>query len=129
MFRLDRHAARVGDIIAQMSTAAISRNAAIGLFPEFVEGGITHKKTVKGDGGVFASPERPAAQDARRSTRTRPSASTRTLGGAYNYAQAHFGGSSNLYMDAVKQNIRFVERTNSGGNEIPLRRKPPVTIN
>ena len=31
------------------------------------------------------------------------------LGGAYQYASAHFGG-TNLYMDAVQQNIRFVER-------------------
>jgi len=47
------------------------------------------------------------------------------LGGAYQFAQTHFGGGVNLYMDAVRQNIRFVERHND--DEIPLRRQPPVT--
>ena len=30
-------------------------------------------------------------------------------------------------MDALKQNIRFVERARNA-NEIPLRRRPPVTV-
>ena len=50
------------------------------------------------------------------------------LGGAYKYAAAHFGG-QNLYMEAVRQNIRWVERSaNDPAAEIPLRRKPPVTF-
>lgn len=47
------------------------------------------------------------------------------LGGAYRFAQTHFGG-QNLYMDALKQNIRFVEKSTEGG-EIALRRQPPST--
>ena len=46
------------------------------------------------------------------------------LGGAYQFAQAHFGG-TNLYMEAVKQNIRFVEK--AGPEQIVLRRQPPST--
>ena len=45
--------------------------------------------------------------------------------GAYRYAQSHFGG-TNLYMEALAQNIRFVERIGAQG-EIMLRRQPPST--
>ena len=48
------------------------------------------------------------------------------LGGAYQYATTHFGG-QNLYMDAVKQNIRFAERFDKK-EEFALRRVPPSTI-
>ena len=47
------------------------------------------------------------------------------LGGAYQFATKHFGG-TNLYMDAVRKNIRFAERINAQ-SEILLRRQPPVT--
>ena len=47
------------------------------------------------------------------------------LGGAYQFAGSHFGG-QNLYMDALKQNIRFVERSTKEGG-IVLRRQPPTT--
>ena len=47
------------------------------------------------------------------------------LGGAYRFAGAHFGG-NNLYMDAVKQNIRFAERV-SVEPVIALKRKAPET--
>jgi hypothetical protein len=50
------------------------------------------------------------------------------LAGAYQYATAHFGG-QNHYMDAVRQNIRFVEHAAaSDAAHIELRRRPPVTI-
>jgi hypothetical protein len=113
------------DIIAQMSDRCYLEKCRDRLYPEFVAGGITHKKTVKGDVVVFAS-----AEDLLRKTPSfYQNASKRLdkdLGGAYQYAQAHFGG-QNLYMDALKQNIRFVERSVVSG-EIPLRRKPPVTV-
>lgn len=116
------------DIIAQMADRCYLEKCRDRLFPEFVEGGITHKKTVKGEVVVFSS-----AEDLLRKTPSfYQNASKRLdndLGGAYNYAQAHFGGPTNLYMDAVRQNIRFVERTAAGDREIVLRRKPPVTIN
>ena len=123
------------DIIAQMSDRCYLEKCRDRLYPEFVEGGITRKKTVKGDVVVFASGE-----DLLRKTpsfyQNAAKRLDRDLGGAYQYAEAHFGG-QNLYMDAVRQNIRFVERVNSGhasgkgsdnGNEIVLRRVPPVTV-
>jgi len=127
MFRLLGTLLGSADIIAQMSDRCYLEKCRDRLYPEFVEGGITHKRTVKGEVVVFAS-----AEDLLRKTPSfYQNASKRLdndLGGAYNYAQVHFGGSSNLYMDAVRQNIRFVERTAKGEQEIVLRRRPPVTI-
>jgi hypothetical protein len=116
------------DIIAQKSDRCYLEKCRDRLYPEFVEGGITHKKTVKGDVVVFASPD-----DLLRKTPSFYQNASRRLendlGGAYKYAQAHFGG-QNLYMDAVRQNIRWVERSASEPEgSIPLRRRPPVTIN
>lgn len=127
MFKLLGSLLGSADIIAQMSDRCYLEKCRDRLYPEFVEGGITLKKTVKGEVVVFSS-----AEDLLRKTPSFYQNATKRLdqdlGGAYNYAQAHFGGSSNLYMDAVRQNIRFVERTTSGDKEIVLRRVPPVTI-
>ena len=113
------------DIIAQMSDRCYLEKCRDRLYPEFVEGGITHKKTVKGDVVVFAS-----AEDLLRKTPSFYQNASRRLdadlGGTYKYATAHFGG-QNLYMDAVRQNIRWVERANDPAHPIPLRRRPPVT--
>lgn len=112
------------DIIAQMSDRCYLEKCRDRLYPEFVVGGITHKQTVKGEVVVFAS-----ADDLLRKTPSFYQNATKRLdgelGGAYQYAQSHFGG-QNLYMDAVRQNIRFAERINEKG-EIRLRRQPPVT--
>jgi hypothetical protein len=95
------------------------------LYPEFVAGGITVRRTeAGGEEVVFAS-----AEDLLRKTpgffRNATRRLDQDLGGAYQYAQSHFGG-KNLYMDAVTQNIRFVEKV-ADQPEIVLRRQPPST--
>ena len=110
------------DIIAQMSDRCYLEKCRDRLFPEFVVGGITHKMTPKGDVVVFSS-----AEDLVRKTpnfyQTAAKRLDNDLGGAYQFAKAHFGG-NNLYMDAVKQNVRFAERLGAGA-ELTLRRQPP----
>ena len=112
------------DIIAQMSDRCYLEKCRDRLYPEFVAGGITHKKTVKGEVVVFAS-----AEDLLRKTPSFYQNATRRLetdlGGAYQFAGSHFGG-TNLYMEAVRKNIRFAERITSQ-DAIVLRRQPPVT--
>jgi hypothetical protein len=112
------------DIIAQMSDRCYLEKCRDRLYPEFVAGGITVRRTEAGEEVVFAS-----AEDLLRKTPKFFQNATRRLdedlGGAHQYAQSHFGG-QNLYMEAVKQNIRFVERASSQP-EIVLRRQPPVT--
>jgi hypothetical protein len=112
------------DIIAQMSDRCYLEKCRDRLYPEFVAGGIARKQTEGGEVVVFES-----ADDLLRKTPSFYENATRRLeqdlGGAYNFAQTHFGG-NNLYMDAVKQNIRFMEKINAGA-EIVLRRQPPST--
>ncbi len=110
------------DIIAQMSDRCYLEKCRDRLYPEFVVGGIARKRTDAGEVVVFSSPE-----DLLRKTptfyRNAEVRLERDLGGAYQFAQTHFGG-TNLYMDAVRQNIRFVERM-SDAPRIELRRTPP----
>ena len=129
MFRLVGSLLGSADIIAQMADRCYLEKCRDRLYPEFVAGGITRKQTHNGEVVVFESSE-----DLLRKT---PSfyhnASKRLdkdLGGAYHYAEAHFGG-PNLYMDALQQNIRFIERQvrDPEPRPIELRRVPPDTIN
>ena len=112
------------DIIAQMSDRCYLEKCRDRLYPEFVRGGITVRRTEAGEEVVFSS-----AEDLLRKTpgfyRNATKRLDQDLGGAYRFAQSHFNG-PNLYMDAVKQNIRFVEKAASQP-EIVLRRQPPVT--
>jgi hypothetical protein len=113
------------DIIAQMSDRCYLEKCRDRLYPEFVAGGITRKQTGKGEVMVFAS-----AEDLVRKTPAFYQSASRRLdlelGGAYQYARTHFGG-PNLYMDAVKQNVRFAERLGAGG-QLSLRRLPPPPL-
>jgi hypothetical protein len=113
------------DIIAQMSDRCYLEKCRDRLYPEFVAGGIARKQTEEGEQVVFASGE-----DLLRKTPNFFASATHRLnvdlGGAYQFAGSHFGG-TNLYMDAVKQNIRFAERAGSQPGEIQLRRQPPTT--
>ncbi len=114
------------DIIAQMSDRCYLEKCHDRLYPEFVDGGIARRVTGAGEETIFAS-----ADDLIRKT---PgffvSARKRLdhdLGGAWQYAGPHFGG-ENLYMEAVRRNIRFAERLREGPSLV-LRRVPPVTLN
>jgi hypothetical protein len=126
IFRLMGSLLGSADIIAQMSDRCYLEKCRDRLYPEFVTGGIA--RTHDGNGGevvVFESGE-----DLLRKTpgffRNATQRLDVELEGAYRFAQSHFGG-SNLYMDAVKQNIRFVEKSAVNG-EIVLRRTPPITV-
>jgi hypothetical protein len=96
------------------------------LYPEFVAGGIARKQTDAGEVVLFSSGE-----DLLRKTPTFYQNATHRLeydlGAAYVFAQSHFGRGANLYMDAMKKNIRFVEQATRSEDEILLRRQPPVT--
>jgi hypothetical protein len=113
------------DIIAQMSDRCYLEKCRDRLYPEFVAGGIARKKTGNGEVIVFAS-----AEDLVRKTPAFYQTASRRLdvdlGGTYRYAKQHFGG-NNLYLDAVKQNVRFAERF-SGMENMDLRRMPPINI-
>ena len=125
MFRLLGTLLGSADIIAQMSDRCYLEKCRDRLFPEFVVGGIAKQKTPKGEVVVF----RDAEDLLRKTPAFYQNAAKRLdvdLGGAYRFANRHFGG-NDFYMEAVRQNIRFVERL-SAQPRIELRRQPPVTI-
>jgi hypothetical protein len=111
------------DIIAQMSDRCYLEKCRDRLFPEFVVGGITRKQTGNGEVIVFES-----AEDLVRKTPGFYQTASRRLevdlGAAYQFAAGHFGG-TNPYMEALRQNIHFIERRAPAG-DIPLRRQPPT---
>lgn len=113
------------DIIAQMSDRCYLEKCRDRLYPEFVAGGIARQRTPMGEVVVFES-----ADDLLRKTPGFFAKAKDRLDGdldrAYEYAQAHFGG-SNLYMDAVRDNIRFAERV-AADDVVMLRRQPPKTV-
>ena len=126
MYRLLGSLLGSADIIAQMADRCYLEKCRDRLYPEFVAGGITEKVNEAGQKEVvFASGE-----DLLRKTpgffRNASKRLDEDLGRTYVYAQSHFGG-QNLYMDAVRQNIRFVEKA-ADGEEIVLRRQPPITV-
>ena len=112
------------DIIAQMSDRCYLEKCRDRLYPEFVAGGITRNVTDAGEVVVFASPD----DLLRKTPNFYKNASRRLeedLGGAYQFAGPHFGG-TNPYMEALRQNIRFIEKA-PANDEIVLRRHPPST--
>jgi len=113
------------DIIAQMSDRCYLEKCRDRLYPEFVAAGLARRRDDSGrEEVVFASGE----DLLRKTPLFFESASKRLdedLGGAYRFAAAHFGN-SNLYIDALQQNIRFVQRIGSQ-EMIVLRRQPPAT--
>ena len=125
VFRLIGSLLGSADIIAQMSDRCYLEKCRDRLYPEFVAGGVARKKTAEGEQVVFESGE-----DLLRKTpgfyRNAEKRLQEDLGGAYQFAENHFRG-PNLYMEALKQNIRFVEKEASK-EEIVLRRVPPPTV-
>jgi hypothetical protein len=125
IFRLLGSLLGSADIISQMADRCYLEKCRDRLYPEFVAGGLAVKRTESGAEEVLFE----SGEDLLRKTPKFYQSATKRLDeeldGAYRYAQAHFGG-NNLYMDALKQNIRFVERIGAQG-EIVLRRQPPVT--
>jgi hypothetical protein len=112
------------DIIAQMSDRCYLEKCRDRLYPEFVAGGVTRRQTEGGEVVIFES-----AEDLLRKTPSFYKGASKRLdqelGGAYQFAASHFGG-TNPYMEALRQNIRFVEKM-PANDEIVLRRHPPST--
>jgi hypothetical protein len=124
IFRLVGSLLGSADIIAQMADRCYLEKCRDRLYPEFVDGGVAVKRNGHGDVVIFSS-----AEDLLRKTPNFYQGAQHRLdvdlGGTYRFAGAHFGG-NNLYMDAVKQNIRFAERV-ATEDVIPLKRKAPTT--
>ena len=125
MFRRLGNMLGTADIIAQMADRCYLEKCRDRLFPEFVAGGLASDGQPEPGGTVRFS----SAQDLLCKTPAFYSIAehrlNELLGGAYGYAETHFGG-QNLYLDEVMKNIRHAERIAEKGDVVALlRRNPP----
>jgi len=115
------------DIIAQMADRCYLEKCRDRLYPEFVAGGLTTKRTPEGaEQVVFASGEDLVIK----TPMFFEGASRRLnieLGGCHSYAKQHFGG-QNLYLDEVDKNISFAQEIGAESDTSVLKRKPPETL-
>jgi hypothetical protein len=125
MFRRLGNMVGTADIIAQMADRCYLEKCRDRLYPEFVAGGLTSEGKASVDGVTpFSSAEdllckTPAFYSVARHRLDE------LLGGAYGYAQTHFGG-ANLYLDEVAKNIQHAKRIAEHGDIAGLlRRNPP----
>lgn len=127
MFRRIGNMLGTADIIAQMADRCYLEKCRDRLYPEFIAGGLAS------DGprpGLAATVRFSSAEDLLRKTPEFYAVAnhrlTDVLGGAYHYAETHFGG-QNLYLDEVGKNIRHAQRVSHFGDIMALlRRNPPA---
>ncbi|OGA02065.1 MAG: hypothetical protein A3I00_00595 [Betaproteobacteria bacterium RIFCSPLOWO2_02_FULL_64_12] len=115
------------DIIGQMSDRCYLEKCRDRLYPEFVAGGLTRKRTPEGgEQVVFASGEDLVMKTPNFYT----GASKRLnsdLEGCYVHVERHFGG-QNLYFEELSKNIRFAQGMAKQGDTSALHRIPPDTL-
>jgi hypothetical protein len=115
------------DIIAQMSDRCYLEKCRDRLYPEFVAGGITTRRSEDGaEKVIFASGE-DLVEKTPSFFENAVKRLELDLGGAHNYAATHFGG-FNLYMHAAAKNVHFAKQVSLGGGRYALRRVPPQHV-
>jgi hypothetical protein len=115
------------DILAQMSDRCYFEKCRDRLYPEFVLGGLAHRRLADGRvEAVYAS-----GDDLVRSTPEFFKGALHrleaTLGRAYKYGEVHFAG-QDIYLEEVRKNMRFAESMARAPLRDALRRRPPWTL-
>jgi len=115
------------DILAQMSDRCYFEKCRDRLYPEFVLGGLAHRRLADGRlERIYASGE-----DLVRNTPEFFKGALRrlesTLGRAYKYGEVHFDG-RDIYLEEVQKNKRFAENMARTPLRGALRRRPPWTL-
>jgi hypothetical protein len=117
------------DILAQMSDRCYLEKCRNRLYPEFVLGrlGGQGNRSVKRALPVFASGDE-LVQKTPAFCQGALKRLEHDLGRSYEYAARHFGG-ENLYLEAIRKNVRYAERVSSMAKAAELlRREPPRTL-
>jgi hypothetical protein len=126
IFRLLGNMLGTADIIAQMSDRCYLEKCRDRLYPEFVAGGLAESKMQRAvNSTLFSSP----GELVSRTPMFYRTATTRlndVLGGAYIYAQNHFGG-ENLYLTEIYKNVNYAQSVAQRQDLSLLRRTPPAT--
>jgi len=122
------HMLGTADIIAQMADRCYLEKCRDRLYPEFVLGGLAHKKLAGGRTQVLFS----SGDDlVRKTPGFYMNAAKRLdlqLARAYEYAGRHFKG-QNLYLEEMQKNVRYAQAVGDAPNAGMLRRMPPSTLN
>jgi len=122
------HMLGTADIIAQMADRCYLEKCRDRLYPEFVLGGLAHKKLTGGRTQVIFS----SGDDlVRKTPGFYMNAAKRLdlqLARAYEYAGHYFKG-QNLYLEEMQKNVRYAQAVGDAPNTGMLRRMPPSTLN
>jgi len=121
------HMLGTADIIAQMADRCYLEKCRDRLFPEFVLGGLAHRRLPggrtqvlfeSGDDLVHKTPGFYANASKRLDMQ---------LARAYEYAERHFKG-QNLYLEEMQKNVRYAKAIGDAPSSGVLRRTPPSTL-
>lgn len=115
------------DIIAQMADRCYLEKCHDRLYPEFVLGGIARRKQPDGSEVVVYRSGRDLISKTPAFYVNAIKRLDEKLGGAYSYAEKHFGG-KNLYMQEMQKNARHAEAAAKGIGNAGLRRTAPRTL-
>ncbi len=121
------HILGTADIIAQMADRCYLEKCRDRLYPEFVLGGLAHRKMAD---GVMQVIFRSGDELVRKTPGFYANAAKRLdfqLARAYDFAARHFGG-QNLYIEEMQKNVRYAQVMADQGNTDALRRSPPSTL-
>jgi hypothetical protein len=122
------HMLGTADIIAQMADRCYLEKCRDRLYPEFVLGGLAHRKLPGARTQVLFS----SGEDLVRKTPAfYLNAAKRLdvqLARAYEYAERHFKG-QNLYLEEMQKNVRYAQAVADAPTGQTLRRTPPKTLN
>jgi hypothetical protein len=122
------HMLGTADIIAQMADRCYLEKCRDRLYPEFVLGGLAHKKLGGGRTQILFS----SGDDlVRKTPGFYMNAAKRLdlqLARAYEYAGRHFKG-PNLYLEEMQKNVRYARAVGDAPEAGMLRRSPPSTLN
>jgi hypothetical protein len=121
------HMLGTADIIAQMSDRCYLEKCRDRLYPEFVLGGLAHRRLPGGRTQVVFK----SGDDLVRQTpgfyRNAAKRLDLQLARAYEYAGRHFKG-QNLYLEEIQKNVRYARTMGESTERKMLRRQPPSTL-
>jgi hypothetical protein len=121
------HILGTADIIAQMADRCYLEKCRDRLYPEFVLGGLAHRKMPNGKLQVIFTSGNDLVH---KTPGFYANASKRLdfqLARAYDFAARHFDG-QNLYIEEMQKNVRYAQVMANQGNADALRRSPPSTL-
>lgn len=119
------HLLGTSDLTAQMADRCYLEKCRDRLYDEFVMGGMAERRMPDGKVVVlYASPQDLLQKTPGFYAKVISDRLDGTFAGVYKYAARHFSGQS-LYMESVRNNMRYLEQIIRENNWAMLRRRPP----